>query len=265
MRFFDSHAHYWDTRFHTETEAGADALIETLLNTTVSGIVNVGTNLETTLLSVEQAKKHDGMYAVGGVHPGDIPDGMSPLDLEGVFAPLFADPANKLVALGEIGLDYHYTPFDKERQMAFFEAQMALAERLALPVVIHDREAHGDSFEMIRRFPNVRGVFHSYSGSAEMAKALVSRGYMISFSGTVSFKNARNVKEAASVLPRDCVLIETDAPYLAPHPHRGKLNHSGYLAYTATALAEIWSLPPCDVARITEENALKFFNISNHQ
>ena len=263
MRFFDSHAHYWDTRFALETEAGADALIDSLLNTTVSGIINVGTNLETTILSVKQAQKHHRMYAIGGVHPGDIPDDMSLSDLESGFLPLFSDPANKLVALGEIGLDYHYTPFDKERQMAFFEAQMALADRLSLPVVIHDREAHGDSFDMIRRFPNVRGVFHSYSGSAEMAKALVSLGYMISFSGTVSFKNARNVKETASRLPKDCVLIETDAPYLTPHPHRGKMNHSGYLEYTAAALAEIWSLPVCDVAQITEENAIKFFRLSD--
>ena len=263
MKFFDSHAHYWDTRFEKETEAGADALIDHLLDTTVSGIVNVGTNLETTRLSIAQAKKHEGMYAVGGVHPGDIPADLQTDDLERLFAPLFQSPENKLLALGEIGLDYHYVPFDKERQMAFFEAQMALAEKLALPVVIHDREAHGDCFDMIRRFPNVRGVFHSYSGSAEMAKALVSRGYMISFSGTVSFTNARSVKEAAAVLPKECVMIETDAPYLTPHPHRGKMNHSGYLSYTATALSELWSLPLSEVAKITEENALKFFGISH--
>ena len=261
MKFFDSHAHYWDTRFAKETECGVDALLDTLFKTTVSGIINVGTNVETTLLSIAQAQKYENMYAIGGVHPGDIPEGMSHYDLEAAFSSLFQDPKNKLVALGEIGLDYHYTPFDKERQMAFFEAQMALAEKLSLPVVIHDREAHGDSFDMIRRFPGVRGVFHSYSGSAEMAKALVSRGYMISFSGTVSFKNARNVKETASLLPRESVLIETDAPYLTPHPHRGKLNHSGYLLYTATALSELWSVPVANVAEITRENALKFFKI----
>ena len=261
MTFFDSHAHYWDTRFESETEHGADALINALLESSVSGIVNVGTNMETTLLAIRQAGMFPKMFAAGGIHPGDIPEGMDPDDLEKTFLPLFQNPENKLVALGEIGLDYHYTPFDKERQMNFFEAQMRFAQRYALPVIIHDREAHGDSFDMIRRFPDVRGVFHSYSGSAEMAKDLVRRGYMISFSGTVSFKNARSVKEAAAAVPKESVMIETDAPYLTPHPYRGKLNHSGYLAYTAEALAEIWQLSVSEVARITEENAKKFFGL----
>ena len=261
MKFFDTHAHYWDARFAAETEAGADALLTSLMADSVSGIINVGTNLETTVEAINQAKKFPQMYAAGGVHPGDIPEDASVEELEQVFSPLFQNPENKLVALGEIGLDYHYTPFDKMRQIEFFEAQMALAEKLSLPVVIHDREAHGDSFDVIRRFPNVKGVFHSYSGSAEMAKALVSRGYRISFSGTVSFKNARNVKEAVCAIPKEYVLIETDAPYLAPHPYRGHLNHSGYLYYTAQAIAELWETDVSEVARITEENARAFFKI----
>ena len=153
-------------------------------------------------------------------------------------------------------------PFDKSRQKAFFEAQMAFAEKHALPVIIHDREAHGDCVDMVRAFSGVVGVFHSYSGSAEMAKDLVRRGYYISFSGTISFKNARAVREAASVLPHDRVLIETDAPYLAPHPYRGRMNHSGYLAYTAEALADVWEIPLSEVARITEENAKQFFRLN---
>ena len=261
MKFFDSHAHYWDSRFDSETEAGVDALLNELFTESVSGIVNVGTNWETTLLSIQQAKKYPHMYVAGGIHPGDIPEDASVDDLESVWVPLFQEPENKLVALGEIGLDYHYTPFDKMRQLAFFEAQMMLAEQLSLPVVIHDREAHGDSFDMICRFPNVTGVFHSYSGSAEMAKALVSRGYRISFSGTVSFKNARVVKEAACAIPKEAVLIETDAPYLTPHPYRGRMNHSGYLAYTAEAISELWNTSVSDVAQITEQNAKDFFKI----
>lgn len=261
MKFFDSHAHYWDSRFASETENGVDALLEALFSASVSGIVNVGTNLETTRLAVEQAKKHPAMFATGGFHPGDIPDDMDADMVEEVLTPLFDDAQNKLVALGEIGLDYHYTPFDQKRQMAFFESQMRFAQKRRLPVVIHDREAHGDCFDTVRAFPDVLGVFHSYSGSAEMAKDLVRRGYMISFSGTVSFKNARNVKEAARAIPRDMVMIETDAPYLTPHPHRGKMNHSGYLFYTAEALAEAWGASLCDVAAITEENAKKFYHI----
>ena len=262
MKFFDSHAHYWDARFEAETESGTDALLKTLFESTVSGIVNVGTNLETTLLSIRQAQRYACMYAAGGIHPGDIPEDASIDMLETVWTPLFQNPENKLVALGEIGLDYHYTPFDKARQLAFFEAQMALAEKLSLPVIIHDREAHGDSFDMIRRFPNVRGVFHSYSGSAEMAKALVSRGYHISFSGTVSFKNARRVTEAAACVPRDRLLIETDCPYLAPHPFRGQLNHSGLLPYTARAVAAAWGCTEEEVASVTEENARRFFGLA---
>ena len=261
MKFFDSHAHYWDSRFLSETEAGVDALLTSLFKDSVSGIVNVGTNLETTMLSISQAKRFPGMYVAGGIHPGDIPEGATVDALEETWTPLFKCAENKLVALGEIGLDYHYTPFDKARQMEFFEAQMLLAEKLSLPVIIHDREAHGDCFDMIRRFPNVTGIFHSYSGSAEMAKALVARGYKISFSGTVSFKNARNVKEAALAVPKESILIETDAPYLTPHPYRGRLNHSGYLFYTAQAIAELWGTDVSEVARITEENARALFKL----
>lgn len=262
MKFFDSHAHYWDDRFTTETEGGASPLLRALFSESVSGIVNVGTDLRTTALAIEQAKQYPRMYAAGGFHPGDIPDGIRAEEVESLLSPLFDDPENKLVALGEIGLDYHYTPFDKARQAAFFEAQMAFAEKRGLPVIIHDREAHGDSFDTVRAFPNVTGVFHSYSGSAEMAKDLVRRGYYVSFSGTVSFKNARSVREAAAALPRDRVLIETDAPYLAPHPYRGRMNHSGYLAYTAEALADTWGTSLAEVARITEENAERFFGLN---
>ena len=261
MKFFDSHAHYWDDRFATEAEGGADALLHRLFSDSVSGIVNVGTDLTTTRLAIAQAKRFPQMYATGGFHPGEIPENARPDDVCALLAPLFEEPDNKLVALGEIGLDYHYTPFDKARQLAFFEAQMCFARDRHLPVVIHDREAHGDCFDMIRAFPDVTGVFHSYSGSAEMAKDLVRRGYTISFSGTVSFKNARAVKEAAASVPRECVMIETDAPYLTPHPHRGKMNHSGYLSYTAAAIAELWQTSTLEVARITAENARRFFRL----
>ena len=261
MKFFDSHAHYWDDRFAKEAEGGVDALLSHLFSDSVSGIVNVGTDLSTTRLAIAQAKRFPKMFATGGFHPGDLPADMLPEEALALLAPLFEDPENKLVALGEIGLDYHYTPFDKKRQIEFFEAQMTFAQKHSLPVIIHDREAHGDSFDVIRRFPDVTGVFHSYSGSAEMAKDLVRRGYLISFSGTVSFKNARAVKEAAEALPHEAVMIETDAPYLTPHPHRGKMNHSGYLTYTASAIAELWQTSPAEVARITEENAKRFFRL----
>jgi TatD DNase family protein len=203
------------------------------------------------------------MYAAGGIHPSDVPELGNMDDALGDLEGLLIVPEHKIVALGEIGLDYHFLPFDKELQTSVFHAQMEMAERLSLPVIIHDREAHGDCFDVVRAHPGVCGVFHSYSGSAEMAKDLVRRGYMISFSGTVSFKNARSVKEAASVMPHDAVMIETDAPYLAPHPHRGKLNHSGYLSYTCAALAEAWGISEEETARLTRENARRFFGLKD--
>ncbi len=260
MKYFDSHAHYWDKRFLNETEEGVDALLDTLFRESVRGIVNVGTSPETSRLAIEQAKRYPRMYVAAGIHPSDC-DGLSLSDGLSELESLLLDPSNKVKAIGEIGLDYYWTPFDKEKQKLFFEEQMRLAERLGLPVVIHDREAHGDCFDTVRAFGAVRGVFHSYSGSAEMAKELVKRGYMISFSGTVSFKNARSVKEAAAALPKESVMIETDAPYLTPHPYRGKLNHSGYLAYTCAALAEVWGISEEETAEITAQNALRFFDI----
>ena len=259
MRYFDSHAHYWDDRFINELEEGVDRMVDTLLNGSVSYIVNVGTSLDTSKIAVQQAKRHSAMYAAVGIHPGDC----RRLPLDDTLSQLTAllIPENKIVALGEIGLDYHYLPFDKEEQKAFFCSQMEIAETHNLPVIIHDREAHGDCFDIVRSYKNVRGVFHSYSGSAEMAKQLASFGYMISFSGTLSFKNANNVKEAAAHLPYECVMIETDAPYLTPHPHRGKLNHSGYLAYTCAALADVWGISAEEAAYITEQNAKRFFGI----
>jgi TatD DNase family protein len=145
--------------------------------------------------------------------------------------------------------------------MQYFEAQMNLARELDLPVVIHDRESHEDVLEMIKRHKNMRGVLHSFSGSCEMAKEVIKCGYMISFSGTLTFTNARKPREVAAILPHDMVLIETDCPYLAPHPHRGTLNHSGNLRYTCATLAAVWGTDEETAARITAENAKRFFGI----
>ena len=145
--------------------------------------------------------------------------------------------------------------------MFFFREQLKLAEQVDLPVIIHDREAQGDCFETVLDFPRVRGVFHSYSGSAEMARELVKRGWYISFSGVVSFKNAERVREVVKTIPHDRLLIETDCPYLAPHPMRGKLNHSGYLHYTAEAVAGAIGIPFEEVARITSDNAKRLFSV----
>ena len=262
MKYFDSHAHYYDERFESECEVGVDELIDALLSSSVSGIINVGTSPQTSRLAIQGAKKREGMYTALGIHPSDS-QYLSVSAEEAVedIEALIKCPENKCVALGEIGLDYHYPDTDRECQMRYFRMQMKLAEELDIPVVIHDRDAHGDIIDVIRAFPHVRGVLHSYSGSPEMAGELVRLGYMISFSGTLTFTNAKKVKEVAAKVPKESVLIETDAPYLAPHPNRGRLNHSGYLEYTNRALSEILGIEEEECAHITEMNARRFFGI----
>ena len=262
MKYFDSHAHYYDERFESESARGVDELIDALLSETVSGIVNVGTSPETSRLAIEQAKRHEGMYTALGLHPSDIR--LLSTSTEEAIAEieeLIKSPESKCVALGEIGLDYHYPDTDKVKQWEAFDMQMRLAERLSLPVVIHDREAHGDVMDMIRKYPCVHGILHSYSGSPEMATELVRRGWTVSFSGTLTFTNAKRVREVAVRLPKESVLIETDSPYLAPHPNRGKLNHSGYLEYTNRTLSELFMMSEDECAALTEANARRFFGI----
>lgn len=261
MKYFDSHSHYYDERFSEEYEGGAEALLSSGNMENVSFIVNVGTAPETCKAAIEQAKKYENMYTALGIHPSDarfIDDFDSALD---EILAMIKDKENKCVALGEIGLDYHYPETDKEMQINLFRRQMKMAEELSLPVVIHDRDSHEDVMTVIKEFPNVTGILHSFSGSAEMARELVKLGYMISFSGTVTFKNARRPKEAAAEVPIDRLLIETDAPYLAPHPKRGTLNHSGNLEFTNRALAEIKGVSEEEMARITEANARRIFKI----
>ena len=266
---FDSHAHYFDRRFEGESN-GADGILQTIMPRPVANIINVGTNLQNSRLAIEQAARYDGMFAAVGIHPEDchyIDDVSAAIEeLSALLGTSESRDERKIVALGEIGLDYHYEnygeiPMDKEKQMIFFRAQMEMAQLIEIPVIIHDREAHGDCFETVLRYPGVVGVFHSYSGSAEMAKELVRRGWYISFSGTLTFKNAARVREAAMAVPRDRLLIETDAPYLAPHPMRGQLNHSGLLVHTLQVLADLWNCSPQQAALQTAENAKRLFGM----
>ena len=269
---FDTHAHYFDKKFES-LEGGADAVLCDLFeNQGIEAIVNVGTNLQNAHSVIEQASRYAKMYAAVGIHPEDCHFITEPeaalLELSTLLQDAEKRKQNKILALGEIGLDYHWQSYDngripmnKELQAFFFEEQLKLAEKFDLPVIIHDREAHGDCFETVLRHPNVKGVFHSYSGSAEMAHELTRRGWYISFSGTLTFTNAARVREAASAVPRDKLLIETDAPYLAPHPNRGKLNHSGYLTFVLSTLAQIWDCSPEDAAAQTYQNARTFFTL----
>lgn len=239
MKFFDTHAHYTDARFSEEFPGGSDALLKEVFASGVEYIINAATNIKNSAEVIAQAKKYPGMFVAAGIHPEDcltLPD--IDAEIDALTSLLENKDANKVVAVGEIGLDYYWDKDHKELQTEYLDRQLGLAERFKLPAVIHDREAHGDCFETILRHKNVFGVLHSFSGSPELALEYVKRGWYISFSGVVSFKNARKVREVAEAVPEDMILIETDCPYLAPEPNRGKLNRSDYLVYTLSALAE---------------------------
>ncbi len=261
-RLFDSHAHYFDGWFEDEADR---ILTEDVFGVSVGKVINVGTNNQNNRVCLEQARKYDGMYVALGIHPEDCqycvrtPE-EEVAELEQIILNERAlGEKCKVVAIGEIGFDFHLENVEREKQTRYFELQMQLAEKLSMPVVIHDREAHGPCFDMALAHPSVTGVFHSFSGSAEMAKELVRRGWYISFSGVLTFKNAARVREVAASVPLDRILIETDAPYLAPHPFRGKRNHSGLMEYTAGTLAEIKGITPDEAARTTYENAERLF------
>ncbi len=267
---FDTHAHYFDGRFATEIEGGADALLRELFSTSVSHIINIATNPQNSRVAVEQAARYPGMYAAVGIHPEDchyLPDvDVAMRELRAILGDAETRKRDKIVAIGEIGLDYHWQfygdiPMNKALQSRYFHAQMKLARELGMPVIIHDREAHGDCLETVPEYPDVIGVFHSYSGSAETARELLKRGWYISFSGTVTFKNADRVREVAASIPHERLLIETDAPYLAPHPMRGKCNHSGLLSYVVKTIAGLWNCTEEEVMAVTSENAKRLFGI----
>ncbi len=262
MKFFDTHAHYYDERFVSECEEGVDKLLDALLLDNVSYIVNVGTSPLTSCAAIEQAKKYPNMYTAIGIHPSDTRF-LSDIEAElALTKEMILDKSSKCVLLGEIGLDYHYPETDKEKQMQYFRAQMDLAYELDIPISVHDREAHEDVLTVLKEYEGkVKGILHSYSGSVEMAKELVKLGYYISFSGTLTFTNAKKPKQVAASVPKDRILIETDAPYLAPHPKRGTLNHSGNLYLTAQTLADILNISIEEVSRLTEENAKRIIKV----
>ena len=270
MLLFDSHAHYYDRRFLTDAEGPcADELLPALLapRGEVGHILNVGTSLVTSRLVLEQSARYATMYAAVGIHPEDcqdLPDCESTMtELRAMLGDADTRRRDKIVAIGEIGLDY-YEPHlrDKALQQRYFDEQMQLAAELSLPVIIHDREAHGDCLETVLRYPSVRGVFHSFSGSVEMARELTRHGWYISFSGVLTFKNARRVTEVAASVPPQYLLVETDAPYLAPHPHRGKRNDSALMRHTVDSLAELHGMTPDAMAALTASNAARLFGIS---
>ncbi len=262
MRLFDSHTHYFDEMFEEKYLGGADGALKESFDSGICGIISVGTNPENSVDAIAFAEKDPHIWAAAGIQPSDsrfIPDGDEQAALDSIRA-LLKNP--KVCALGEIGLDYHYGGEDKVRQKMFFDAQLSIAEEAGLPVIIHNREAHGDTFDIIRAHKNVIGVMHAYSGSAEFAKSVVRMGWYISFAGSVTYKNAVNLREAAVSVPDDRIMVETDCPYLTPAPHRGKVNLSAYVEHTARVIADARQTDFEKFCDITVENTLRFFNIS---
>ncbi|MBQ3532639.1 MAG: TatD family hydrolase [Oscillospiraceae bacterium] len=252
--FFDTHAHYDDDWFDEDREE----LLSSLPEKGVGLVVNPGTTVDTSRTAIAMAEKYDHIYAAVGIHPENCHD-FTPQHID-VLRDLAQHP--KVVAIGEIGLDYYWDSNpSKEFQQQVLRSQLALAQELDLPVILHDRDAHGDILAIVKEFPRVRGVFHCYSGSVEDARTIVKLGWMLSFNGAATFKNARKAPEVIAEIPLDKLMIETDAPYLAPVPYRGKRNDSRYVHLVAEKIAQIKGLSADEVERVTWENGKVFFGI----
>ena len=249
---FDSHAHYTDKAFNDDREN----MLGSLRESGICGVINCGADIESSVFSVDLANKYDYIYAACGIHPEEadkVPES---------YIEILKNLARneKCVAIGEIGLDYYWRQDTKEKQKELFENQILLSKELDLPIIVHDREAHGDTLEILKKH-KPKGVLHCFSGSPETAEEILKLGMYIGLGGALTFKNARKAVEVAEMLPLDRLLLETDCPYMAPVPFRGKRNYSGYIPYIAEKVAEIKGIDPQTVLDITSENAKKLFNL----
>lgn len=248
---FDSHAHYNDKRFDDDR----DAVLTDMLGSTVCGIINCGTDLPSSRRSIALAEQFDGMYAAVGFHPEDLGD--VERDYDECVGLLSHD---KVVAVGEIGLDYYWDAFPRPMQQDWFIRQMQLAKKHDLPVIVHDRDAHEDTLTLLKQ-EKPKGVLHAFSGSVEMAKIVLDLGMYIGLGGVVTFKNARKTVEVAEMIPLDRLLLETDAPYMAPVPFRGRRNDSTLIRFVAARIAELRGMDTDEILDITAENAKRLFRI----
>ena len=251
---FDTHAHMDDRAF----DADREALLTSLPAANIGLLMNPGCSLESSRNACKLAGQYDYIYAAVGSHP-DAADEVTEEVLDEYRRLVRENP--KVKAIGEIGLDYHYEDIPREIQRKAFRIQMELARELNLPAIVHEREAHEDGMKIVEEFPEVTGVFHCYSGSAEMAKWLVKRGWYIGFTGVLTFKNARKALEVAASIPLDRIVLETDCPYMSPEPFRGKRNDPGKLYRMAERLAEIRGLSLEEIHAITTENGKRLYKI----
>ena len=254
MPIFDTHAHYDDSRF----DGDRDAVLAALPEAGVELVLDPGCDLPSSRAAAALAERYGHVYAAAGIHPENCA-GFQDADLA-ALRQLLAQP--KMAAIGEIGLDYYWAENPpRDFQQMVFRKQLALAEELDLPVIVHDREAHGDSLSIIREFPAVTGVFHCFSGSPEMAEELLKRGWYLGFDGPITYKNARRAPEVAAITPLERMVVETDAPYLSPVPVRGRRNDSRYLPHVIAKLAEWKGVTPEEMTRITNENGKRLFRL----
>lgn len=250
---FDTHAHLNDERF----DGIRDDLIASLAENGVGAYCEIGYDIESSKKAIELCEKYDFVYAAAGVHPHDT-DPLTEVDME-TLKKLCSH--KKVVALGEIGLDYYYDNSKRENQRLWFDRQLSVAEEIDIPVTIHTRDAMADTIDILKAHKNAKGIIHCYSGSVESAKILLGLGYYISFAGPLTFKNASTALEVAKYVPKDRMLIETDSPYLAPVPYRGKTNTPIYVAEVAKRLAEIKEMTFDEVCEVTFENAKNVYHI----
>ena len=253
---FDSHAHYDDEAFEKDREE----LLSGLFESGVGCIVDISADLPGIPDVLRLANSYEGIYAAVGVHPSELSE-LKDGDLDRIRR--YAQEETKVVAIGEIGLDYHYPDTDKETQKRWFSMQMKLAKDLSLPMVVHSRDAAADTLQMIKEempFPK-GGVIHCFSYEPEMAKIYTDMGFYIGIGGVVTFKNARKLKEIAKTMPMEQMLLETDCPYLAPEPFRGKRNQSGLIRYVAQTVASLRGMETDEVLKITAENARRFYGM----
>lgn len=247
---FDTHAHYDDQRFSEDLPK----LLDKLSNHGVGGIITCGCDGDSSKAALKIAEEYPFVYAACGVHPGNIESGTAVDEIRSLAA------HKKCVAIGEIGLDYYWVDDNKAQQKALFEEQILLAKELDLPVIVHDREAHSDTLEILKKH-RPKGVIHSFSGSVEMAEEIIKLGMFIGIGGVITFKNAKKLPEVVEKLPLDRMLLETDAPYLTPVPHRSKTNHSAMIYLTAQKIAEIKGIDTRQILKICFENSCHLFNI----
>ena len=252
---FDTHAHMDDRAFDEDRQE----LLQNLPNTGISLLMNPGCSLESSRNAVALANQYDYIYAAVGSHP-DAADEVNDEVLE-EYRKLCKLNPQKVKAIGEIGLDYHYEDIPRDLQKKAFIAQLELARELDLPVIVHERDAHEDGLAIVKAFPEVKGVFHCFSGSAELARQLTDLGWYIGFTGVLTFKNARRAIEAAQAIPLDRIVIETDCPYMSPEPFRGRRNDPGRVYRMAEKLAEIRGITMEEAQRITLENGKRLYRI----